>query len=102
MSGQILVIEDEPGIVDFLQRGFAAYGYEVESAVDGDRPAATRALGEPFDLVVLDLMLPGRSGLEVLERIHDAKPGAAGDRADGPWRGGGPGRRVSTPARSTT
>jgi DNA-binding response OmpR family regulator len=73
MAGQILVIEDEPGIVDFLQRGLTAYGYEVEAAVDGVT-GSDRAVSEPFDLVVLDLMLPGRSGLEVLELIHQDKP----------------------------
>jgi DNA-binding response OmpR family regulator len=73
MAGQILVIEDEPGIVDFLQRGLKAYGYEVEAAVDGVS-GGDRALGEPFDLVVLDLMLPGLSGLEVLKLIHERKP----------------------------
>ncbi len=35
MTGRILVIEDEPGIVDFLERGLASYGFEVESAADG-------------------------------------------------------------------
>lgn len=73
MPGQILVIEDEPGIVDFLERGLAAYGYKVESARDGIT-GTERALGEPFDLVVLDMMLPGRGGLEVLELLRDAKP----------------------------
>jgi DNA-binding response OmpR family regulator len=73
MSGQILVIEDEPGIVDFLQRGLKAYGYDVEFAVDGVT-GSDRALSEPFDLVVLDLMLPGIGGLEVLNLIHDRKP----------------------------
>jgi DNA-binding response OmpR family regulator len=73
MAGQILVIEDEPGIVDFLQRGLKAYGYEVEAAVDGVA-GSDRALREPFDLVVLDLMLPGLSGLEVLRLIHERKP----------------------------
>ena len=39
MAGQILVIEDEPGIVDFLERGLRSYGFEVESAA-GRRAAA--------------------------------------------------------------
>ncbi len=73
MPGQILVIEDEPGIVDFLERGLTAYGYKVESALDGIT-GTERALGEPFDLVVLDMMLPGRGGLEILELLRDAKP----------------------------
>ena len=70
----ILVIEDEPGIVDFLERGLAAHGFDVLSASDGES-GIERALGSDVDLVVLDLMLPGRSGLEVLERLRDTKPG---------------------------
>lgn len=73
MPGLILVIEDEPGIVDFLERGLAAHGFEVISALDGER-GIERSLGEDVDLVVLDMMLPGRSGLEVLERLRTAKP----------------------------
>ena len=73
MPARILVIEDEPGIVDFLERGLVAYGFEVESAADGIA-GAERALAEPFDLVVLDVMLPLRSGLEVLAQLRDAKP----------------------------
>jgi DNA-binding response OmpR family regulator len=73
MSNRILVIEDEPGIVDFLERGLSSYGFDVESAVDGVA-GTQRALDEPFDLVVLDLMLPLRGGLEVLEELQGAKP----------------------------
>ncbi len=73
MPGRILVIEDEPGIVDFLERGLHAYGFEVESAADGIA-GTERALTEPFDLVVLDMMLPLRSGLEVLEQLRDSRP----------------------------
>jgi DNA-binding response OmpR family regulator len=73
MSGLILVIEDEPGIVDFLERGLAGQGFEVISALDGTK-GLERALSEDVDLVVLDIMLPGLSGLEVLERLHAAKP----------------------------
>jgi DNA-binding response OmpR family regulator len=69
----ILVVEDEPGIVDFLERGLAAHGFDVLSATDGDA-GIERALGADVDLVVLDLMLPGRSGLQVLERLREAKP----------------------------
>jgi DNA-binding response OmpR family regulator len=72
-AGAILVIEDEPGIVDFLQRGLSSYGYSVTTAVDGV-DGTNKALAEPVDLVVLDLMLPRRSGLEVLSAIRSAKP----------------------------
>jgi DNA-binding response OmpR family regulator len=69
----ILVIEDEPGIVDFLERGLAAHGFQVVSATDGDS-GIEQALSADLDLVVLDLMLPGRSGLDVLSRLREAKP----------------------------
>ena len=74
MPGLILVIEDEPGIVDFLERGLRAQGFDVISAMDGAGGAVT-AQNEEVDLVVLDLMLPGRSGLDVLTALHDTKPG---------------------------
>ncbi len=70
----ILVIEDEPGIVDFLDRGLRAHGFEVISARDG-LDGANRAINEEVDLVVLDMMLPGRSGLDVLADVRSAKPG---------------------------
>jgi DNA-binding response OmpR family regulator len=73
MAGAILVIEDEPGIVDFLQRGLSSYGYEVSTALDGVDGTA-KALDAPVDLVVLDLMLPGRSGMDVLASIRETKP----------------------------
>jgi DNA-binding response OmpR family regulator len=69
----ILVIEDEPGIVDFLERGLAAQGFEVRSALDGES-GTSQALHDGVDLVVLDVMLPERSGLEVLKELHTAKP----------------------------
>lgn len=73
MASSILVIEDEPGIVDFLERGLRSQGFEVISALDGEQ-GLERALNEAPDLVVLDMLLPGRSGLEVLRRLHTAKP----------------------------
>ena len=73
MASLVLVIEDEPGIVDFLERGLTAHGFEVASELDGVSGAA-RALGEPYDLVVLDMMLPGRNGLQVLEQLRAARP----------------------------
>ncbi len=73
MPAVILVIEDEPGIVDFLERGLAAHGFEVSTALDG-LSGTQKALGERVDLVVLDMMLPGRSGLDVLGELRMARP----------------------------
>jgi DNA-binding response OmpR family regulator len=70
----IVVIEDEPGIVDFLERGLSAAGFRVRSARDGDSGLAL-ALSDRVDLVVLDLMLPGQSGSEILAALVDQRPG---------------------------
>jgi len=73
VQNHILVIEDEPGIVDFLERGLRSHGFEVSAAVEGVT-GTERALREDVDLVVLDMMLPERSGLAVLARVHEARP----------------------------
>jgi DNA-binding response OmpR family regulator len=70
---RILVVEDETGIVDFLERGLAAQGFEVISASDGNE-GLELALRDDIDLVVLDLMLPERSGMDVLAALRESKP----------------------------
>jgi two-component system, OmpR family, alkaline phosphatase synthesis response regulator PhoP len=69
MSSRILLVEDEPGLVMTLSDLLVAEGYEVESAMDGPSGLA-RALGEPFDLVILDVMLPGKNGFEVCRELR--------------------------------
>jgi DNA-binding response OmpR family regulator len=70
---RILVVEDEAGIADFLERGLRAEGYEVE--VVGDGEAGARGAVDPeVDLVVLDRMLPGIDGIEVLARVRRVRP----------------------------
>jgi DNA-binding response OmpR family regulator len=70
----IVLIEDEPGIVDFIDRGLSARGFAVRSALDGDS-GLRLALDDHVDLVVLDLMLPGRSGMEILRDLSRERPG---------------------------
>jgi DNA-binding response OmpR family regulator len=70
----IVLIEDEPGIVDFVRRGLMAAGFHVDAALDGDK-GLELALGERVSLVVLDLMLPGRSGAEILRDLAEQRPG---------------------------
>jgi DNA-binding response OmpR family regulator len=70
---EVLLIEDEPGIVDFVRRGLEAEGFRVHSESDGIR-GEQRALAENVDVVVLDLMLPSRGGMEVLATLRSAKP----------------------------
>jgi DNA-binding response OmpR family regulator len=72
---RVLLIEDEPGIVDFVRRGLEAEGFAVEAAGDGVQ-GERMALAGSFDAILLDLMLPGRGGLEVLESLRLAMPGA--------------------------
>jgi DNA-binding response OmpR family regulator len=71
---RILVIEDEAAIADFLKRGLEAEGYAVVSAADGKR-GERLALDEKLNLVILDRILPGRDGLQVLASIRRARPG---------------------------
>ena len=70
---RILVVEDERAIADFVARGLQAEGHVVGCAEDG-LEGERRALDEPIDLLVLDLMLPGKDGLDVLETVREAKP----------------------------
>lgn len=70
---RVLVIEDEPGIVDFITRGLEAKGFEVASATDGTE-GERLALDENFDAIVLDLMLPGTGGMEILASLRRSKP----------------------------
>ena len=77
---RILVVEDEAGIADFLRRGLESDGYAVTWAADGEEGEALALSGE-FDLVLLDVMLPGRDGLEVLASVRRSLPSTARDPA---------------------
>lgn len=68
-SATILVVDDEQPIVDLVQSYLLAEGYQVHTASDGAK-ALTVARAVKPDLVVLDVMLPGIDGIEVLRRLH--------------------------------
>jgi two-component system alkaline phosphatase synthesis response regulator PhoP len=73
MSARILLVEDEPGLVLTLSDLLIVEGYQVETAMDGPTGLA-RAAAEPFDLIVLDVMLPGKNGLDVCRELrHQGK-----------------------------
>ncbi len=63
------MVEDERAIADFVARGLEAEGYAVTCVGDGDS-GETLALTGRFDLILLDIMLPGKDGLEVLESLR--------------------------------
>ena len=69
----VLFVDDEPRIVGFVQRGLKAYGIEVQAETDS-RVALERILDERFDLVLIDLMMPGLDGVALLRRAIDANP----------------------------
>lgn len=67
---RVLVVDDERQIRRALSTGLRANGYEVETAADGDE-ALTLAAANPPDLVILDLEMPGVSGLEVITELRE-------------------------------
>jgi two-component system, OmpR family, response regulator ResD len=93
--GSILVVDDEPVITDVVSRYLERAGYATQVAADGLE--ALRLAGDAApDLVVLDLLLPGLDGLEVMRELHENRPtrvilltakGEASDRIAGLQRG---------------
>ena len=72
MTAKILIVEDEEKLARFIELELTHEGYEVNKAADG-RTALDMALAEEYDLILLDIMLPGLNGLEVLRRLHNEK-----------------------------
>ncbi len=72
---RLLVIEDERKVADFVARGLRAERYAVDIAYDGDTGWDMASVYD-YDLVILDLMLPGLSGTEILQRLRRAKKSA--------------------------
>jgi DNA-binding response OmpR family regulator len=71
---RILLIDDEPGIRNFVSRGLRGEGFTVDLASDGDA-GLKAALGPPYDLIILDLLLPDLRGIDVLRRLIRQQPG---------------------------
>jgi DNA-binding response OmpR family regulator len=70
---RVLVVDDEPRITSFVSRALSAEGFDVDSAADGVRGFALAASGR-YELVILDLLLPGLDGVAVLEELIQARP----------------------------
>jgi DNA-binding response OmpR family regulator len=69
VSARLLVVDDDPGILDVVSYALREAGYEVETRTDG-LSALEAAQARDYDLIVLDLMLPGMSGMDVCRRIR--------------------------------
>ncbi len=72
MSDKILIVEDEEAIADLEKDYLELSGFEVEIASDGET-GLKRALNEDFQLVILDLMLPGVDGFEICRQVREKK-----------------------------
>lgn len=72
----ILVIDDDEDVRDVISMTLARAGYEVETAEDGDKgmTAVKGRLGTPFDLVVCDIFMPGKDGIEFLGSLRELYP----------------------------
>jgi DNA-binding response OmpR family regulator len=69
---KVLVIEDERKIASFVRKGLEAQGFVVEVANNGD-DGYSLAASQPYDALVLDIMLPGRDGLSILRNLRERK-----------------------------
>jgi two-component system, OmpR family, copper resistance phosphate regulon response regulator CusR len=69
---RILIVEDEPRVAAFLDKGLRASGFTTTVAADGDA-ALGAALSGQFDLLLLDLVLPGKHGFAVLSELRGAR-----------------------------
>jgi len=69
MNSRILLVEDEPGLVLTVSDLLINEGYEVDTAMDGDA-GLLKATSEPFDLIILDVMMPKRNGLDVCRDLR--------------------------------
>jgi DNA-binding response OmpR family regulator len=71
----LLVVDDDPEIISSFEAILRSEGYEVTTARDG-REALECVAQSPFDLVLLDLLLPDMDGWAVLERVREIRPGS--------------------------
>ena len=74
---RILIVEDERALCDTLAKGLKRKGYEADVCYDGDA-ALDWLLAEHYDLILLDLNLPGRDGMELLRALRKKYPGIQG------------------------
>ncbi|MDP9276733.1 MAG: response regulator transcription factor [Actinomycetota bacterium] len=69
-QGRILIADDEPSVRDSVTYALQQEGYEVTPAVDGNDAESKLGMGMPFDLLILDIMMPGPSGLDICREVR--------------------------------
>ena len=70
MTGRILIADDEPSVRDSVGYALIQEGFEVTSAADGEEAAEMVGDGVPYDLLILDIMMPGPSGLDICREVR--------------------------------
>src|SRR5687767_1030000 len=73
---RILLIDDDPGVRDSMERTLRAAGYGVQSAANGEE-GFEMARGGAFDVILSDMRMPGISGLDILRQLRDVKVDSA-------------------------
>lgn len=68
----VLLVEDEPSVAEIINKGLTENGYRVSVALDG-HTGLQLALQHPFDVLILDMMLPGINGMELCRKIRELK-----------------------------
>jgi DNA-binding response OmpR family regulator len=69
-SGRILVVDDEPDTLGLIELTLQTAGYNVRTAANGDQ-ALTIILNDTFDLILLDIMMPGMTGFDLVQTLQD-------------------------------
>lgn len=70
---RILIVDDEPFVRNALGR--ALRGYDLVTAASGEEALVHLSAGQPFDLILCDLMMPGISGMDIYQHLHQRHPG---------------------------
>src|SRR5215212_3235653 len=68
---RILIVEDDPAVRDVVEHALAREGMETETASDGEKALESLHAAKPFDLIVLDVMLPGTDGISVCQELRN-------------------------------
>lgn len=76
MSDTILVVEDDSDIAELIKVNLSEIGINVDHVDDGEK-ALQQALSNEYDLLILDVMLPGTSGMDICRHVREKKPGQA-------------------------
>jgi DNA-binding response OmpR family regulator len=67
---RVLIVEDDPAVRDVVEHALAREGMETETAADGEKALESLGAAKPFDLIVLDVMLPGMDGISVCQELR--------------------------------